>query len=454
MTPSSARDVYDIDGVPRVTNSLTETVGGDFTPHAKQLEFLLSSARFCTVFGGRRSGKTAAAHLKCAVKIMTELGQDLAAGKVQVDYATTIQMRSPRRRYWIVAPSYELTLEPQRYIFRFLPKSEIAKIRLDDGRAKWVSQEKRLLLDGGIELQFRSAEDPVKLVGVSLDGLVLTEGAKLKSETWENLAPTLVERSGWLIGESTPYADWFYRELWLRGIKSSDTYNPMYASFRFSMGDNPTITPDAIALLRKQLPPHVAAREIEGDPEVMEGQIFTMFSHAHVLTSGDRSVRRFKRIVVGVDFGHASPGCALVLGMRGDDTVTVLDEVYVASRPPDAWIETYKQLRQKWSVRVFYVDPSASWLIDDMQRAGLPALGANNDRYRGVSLLMTLLHQSRLTIWHGCVNLIRELKMLKRAEGRHGVMKEEIAPGQDDHAFDALKYSLTEMHGPAVWGIG
>lgn len=425
-----------------------------YAPTQNQQRFHRSKGLVRCVFGGRRSGKTISGAAELIIRIYDQLHRDLAANRVAIDYAQSIAVRSPHRRYWVVAPTYELTLEPQRFVFRFLPRSELAKLRKDDGRAKWFGNEHRLILDGDVEVHFRSAEDPVKLVGVSVDGLWLTEGAKLKREAWENVAPTLAEKRAWVIAESTPHAAWFYEELWLPGQRGNDRSRPEYESFMWSMADNPTIPRERIELLRRQLPKHIAAREIDGNPEVLEGQVYEMFGSEHV-TNGIPSTRRqFKRIVAGVDFGFTSPGALVIVGLRGDDTACVVEEQYASGRPPDGWIAAFRDARKKWGIECFYVDPSAAWLVSDMQRASLPALGANNDRYRGITTVMSMLHEKRLTIRDDCVNLIREMRTYHWEEQRSGLRREVPAPNQEDHAVDSLRYALvSEVCGPAIWGI-
>lgn len=79
--------------------------------------------------------------------------------------------------------------------------------------------EKRIELPGGGAITVRSADDPDRLRGGSLDGVVVDEAAIMDETAWtEALRPALSDQQGWALFLSTPkdQANWWYR-LFLRG---------------------------------------------------------------------------------------------------------------------------------------------------------------------------------------------------------------------------------------------
>lgn len=409
-----------------------------YKPHAAQLAMHKSRARFLNIAAGRRGGKTMSAAAEFVARAVRKTA-------VQVDEsAGPIFLRRPKRLLWVVAPGLDLLREPTRFLFEFLPRTMIAEIQAGV-KAGWRQAERRLWLPGDTEINFKTGEDPLSLVGVPLNGVWLTEAARLKADVWNNLRPALSDKNGWAIAETTPLGrNWLYSELWRRGDRGDPSYDPAYENHWWPTSGNPHVPAAELEQAKRDLHPAIYKREYEASFDAFTGQIYEL----HETTVCDFSTLPYREVVAGVDWGYASPGACVIAGIRADGMVDVLAEDYASGRGLPQWIAAFKQARQSYGVRRFYADPSSPMLIREARAAGLVVVEANNDVWDGIQAVQSLLHRKLLRIHSRCTNLVREMRGYRWSEMRGGGLREEPAPGQEDHAADSLRYLCIEVSRP------
>jgi len=193
----------------------------NYQPHARQVEFHKSNARFKVAACGRRAGKT----------FMT--AKDIEPF-----------LFVPGKRIWLVGPTYVLGEKEFRVIWAdIMMKLEFAK---DPEIRKGYN-----LKQGDMYIQFpwdtrievHSAERKETLVGDGLDLVVMCEAAKHQRETWDRMIePALSDKRGKAIFTSTPEGQNFFYELWQRGL---DDTEPEYESWQYPSWDNSVIFPES-----------------------------------------------------------------------------------------------------------------------------------------------------------------------------------------------------------------
>lgn len=420
-----------------------------------------SKARFVVMVAGTRGGKSRTAAKKFFARIL----RDHLNPNVKCRIPSGVgKDRRPRLHYWVVAPTADLLKEPKRYLFETIPPEAY----LDPLRP--INHENQMWLKGDILIEFRSADNPFRLVSVGLNGMWLDEAARIKAEAWVgNLYGRLTDFDGWALFSSTPLGqNWLYEELYLRGLQSSPKYDPSYASFLWHTADNLTISRDTIDAARKNMPPRYFKREYEADFSAFLGNVYDQFDErAHVISEaqlryaygwGMRPLKDlFKRVVAGVDWGWTSPGAIVVVGDTGSETV-IIEESYAEHRilfdprqESETWIGHAKRLREKWNISAFIPDPSRPQDINEFVRSGLPVQGAINDVGYGIRRVSEQLHlvdgKPKLRILDTCKNLIREKRSYVWASqrGSETVSDDAIAPNQSDHALDAERYAVVDL---------
>lgn len=362
-------------------------------------------------------------------------------------------MPEPFLRYWVGAPTYDLTTVAQQ---------ELTKLFLASRwQPRWEGLSNGIyhrcwLGDTGIQVEFKSGEKLAGLVSKPTHGQWWDEGAKLKPSVWHGAArQRLTDTMGWALFTSTPMGPGFYLDLFQLGADNDSRWydptkrNDEWTAVHWTTADNPhpNVRLD-VESARKTLPKRYFDREYLASFDAYQGQVFEEFDASLIC---DR-VARWHRVFGGVDFGHAAPGCVLAIGYDGH-RYHVLDEAYHDRLTTDAWTQRAHRLCSAYGVTELYPDPAGAQPARDWSQAGLPIVatfrprlaGRINDVSGGIKTIASLFAQKRLTISPRCVNLIRELRAYRYLEDSSG-RSTDVVVKQDDHAPDALRYGIHADH--------
>ena len=203
--------------------------------------------------------------------------------------------------------------------------------------------------------------------------------------------------------------------------------------------------------------PETAAALRHGLWDVFTGQMFSQFNEErHVIEPFEIPLTWPKWRAV--DWGSAEPFCCQFFTKDIDKgRVFVYREIYAADLSDEQqakMIVTYTP--EEEYIAMTYADP-AMWTkrnrhneffssADEYFENGVPLTRADNDRLSGMRKVKGLLAdlpdgKPGLQIFSTCRNLIRTLPKLSRSD----TMPEDIAERQEDHAFDTLKYGLSNI---------
>ncbi len=390
--------------------------------HPKQEEFRRSQARFRNFIAGTRSGKTYA-----AARVFYE------------EICREIHTHGDRfLHYWIVSPDYPLGKVAMREVFEAIPAVH---------RKKWLQSSKELYLYPNALIEFKSGENPERLVGVKLRGAWIDEAARCRRAVWVYVRQRLTDYSGWCLFSTTPLGrNWYYEEICRRGDPSDTLYDPAYFNVHCRSVDNPHIPAEEIEAARRQLPPRYFQRDYEASLDAFHGQVYDGFDRTtHLLVEGS-PLPVFHRVEAGLDFGFTNPVCLLVGGITHDDSIILVDEVYQSGLLPEQLIEIVVEKTRQWNISLVHADPEDPSSIEQLRQAGVPVVAARKDILTGIRQVATVLNmhpttlQPRLHISPVCRNLINEISTYRWMENRDGKTADRPAPNQNDHACDALRY--------------
>jgi hypothetical protein len=407
----------------------------DYKPHAKQKEFHRSKARFKDIAAGARAGKT----YGCGKEFIKRVSHDMDAadkGKRNKYYPLF---------YWVVAPTSALVKIALREIastlagYRCLEPS-VSMMFVDS----WNRTEHRLILFGGrVIVWFKSADRPDLLVAEGLDGLWIDEAARMKADAWRgNLRMRLSDKRGWCLFSSTPKGpNWYYTDVYKRGLKGSASYDPEWESFHFRTVDN-TAVPSLIEEVNKarnELPKAYFEREYEANFDAFFGQIYEELSaDIHLVDNVPRGTK-FKHYVAGMDFGW--------------DEWYVLEEIVkthlpVASEDKSAqtWAKLLWPVLERYPDMTIWCDHADPEAIKLLQRSKLPARNAHKEVLNGIARVASMFHPRpekgpKLKILKRCKNTW-EQNVAYHWDEYNGVSLDRPAPKQNDHCADYLRYAL------------
>lgn len=214
--------------------------------HPEQNRLRTSTARFCVVPAGRRSGKTELAKRKIIVEALSAVGW-------------------PDPRYFAAAP----TRDQAKAIFwndlkAMVPASLIAE-----------KSESNLILKlrNGAEICVVGMDRPERIEGRPWNGGALDEYANMKPGAWgENVRPALSDRKGWCWLIGVPEGRNHYYDLWKYARSGVD---PEWDGFHWCSRD--ILDPAEVEAARRQLDPLVFEQEYEGSFVNFEGRAYYPF---------------------------------------------------------------------------------------------------------------------------------------------------------------------------------
>jgi len=313
--------------------------------------------------------------------------------------------------------------------------------------ADFNKTELKLTFFNGSEVLFRSTEDPSKFKSINLDFFWLDEPADIQEETFFMLVGRLRGKHtrnhfGVLTGNPSHPGHWLYK-LYVESPPSAD-----YLLVHSSSYENSFLPDGYVDSMEKSYSEDYAARYLRGEWVLFEGLVYSEFSrdvHVKDFTGVRHS---FSEYWGGLDVGFRNPSCFLVLARDGDGNICVLEEFYESGKTSGELTAVINSFISRYGSnfsRVF-VDPSASMVVEELSRAGVCAVGADNDVQAGVTVVKNLLHQNALRVDLGCSRLIHEIESYQYCKNRSGVFLETPLK-KNDHAVDSLRYAVMGCRG-------
>ena len=248
-----------------------------------QRELIFSPARFLSVSGGRRSGKSLSSMWRQAI----------------------FSWQYPNTNHWTVDQTLGEVRKWFRYAIRLFPKEAFAQ--------KPNYTDRRLVFRNGSVWEFRSADRPETLRGSGLDSFVGHEAAFWDEESWNTVRPALSDRLGWAVLNSTPKGrnNWFFAH-WQRGNEDpGDGWENSRASFSWPTSINPKILPGEIDEARNTLPDATFRQEYLGEFTSDSGSLFKI--HANCWTGAFEPHVDGGRYVAGFDLAKRRDWSAWVV---------------------------------------------------------------------------------------------------------------------------------------------
>lgn len=423
-----------------------------YKPHPKQWLYHRSQARFRIACAGRRFGKSKMASRDLEPELMV-----------------------PNRRYWIVGPTYDLGEKEFRYIWQDM----IVGLKLGrDKRVKRAYNKKQgemyIEFPWQTRVEVRSATHPESLVGDGLHGVIMSEAAKHKRDTWERyIRGALADYRGWATFATTPEGfNWFY-DLWMLGINEDPAFKE-YESWRFPSWDNPYVYPGGIDdpevhLLKATTAYEYFLQEYGAEFGAFVGKIYHEFDPSMHIKNHKFNPEWPNYIAF--DWGFTNPLAAIEFQVDPWDRVHVWREHYKSMLQLTEHVQILKNRQQPEGYHLDLAfgdaaDPEAAMSVSQ-QLVGCWALPEAKANWRqGIDLVKKFLtprdvyspsgvlevvdefgtpkQEPWMTIDPSCINLIREFNNYRAAEARPEVNPREAAKRHDDHALDALRYGL--MH--------
>ncbi|AYN57951.1 terminase large subunit [Mycobacterium phage Fowlmouth] len=368
----------------------------NWKPHQGQLIVAQSASRHQVLSAGRRFGKSFIGGYRLLPEIF-----------FTKPIANQLLLDGKKRIFWIVGPNYSDSEKEFRVIWNLCRRLEIPMDQPGSYNSPETGQMQIKLFGGAMEIVAKSAQNPERLVGEGLSGVILSEAAKLKENIWyKYIRPTLADFGGWSFHSSTPEGkNWFYR-VWQQG---QDPNNVDWSSWRMPAWMNnfvyrtPTNEQDVLKLIELQkntgrsvfklakeynltidpeilssineLTPEAFLQEIAADFTEFVGRVFKEFDEEKHVT--DLEYQPGWQTFAAVDYGYHNPNVWLLLQVSKWGEINVLDEIYEEGLDPEDFADEIRWRRlNPPNLKYFFpdpADPGASRILE--KKLGIQAMG-------------------------------------------------------------------------------
>jgi len=401
-----------------------------YQPHAGQLPFHLSNARFKAATSGRRFGKT--------IQGPRDMGPLVFI---------------PDTYIWVVAPTMALGVKEFRIFKSDLERLQKQQVlRLTKSVLDTVGGRYLLQVKDGATIEIKSGEKKEQIKGEGLTGVIMAEAAMLDPDIWpEYVRPTLSDYHGVARFATTPLGKNWYYKLFEAAKKS-----PEWATFSQPSWENPYVYPGGIE------DPEIVDIKATTDEETFDQEYGAKFvSHAGLIYKEFRDappfVERFEILpdvpLRGwVDLGFDDPFVCLAVQVW-EDNVYIHDEYYRAGMTPQEhggiMAEYFQRVGGIGYVPEYLIcDPRSPDGIKDLKLTGwqakaAPALDKRTQRDKpvivGVKRVKRLLKivdgKTKIHVHPRCIHTIEEF-------GLYEWVNNEPDPRKNNHCMDALRYGV------------
>lgn len=218
--------------------------------------------------------------------------------------------------------------------------------------------------------------------------------------------------------------------------------------FSFSIDDNPSLSEEYKADLKREYQGLWYKRYIEGLWVMAEGAVYDFFDEdIHVIDYPKDSATEY---IIGVDYGTTNPCVFVLIGTNpySYPRIWCEQEYYYDSRKTLKQKSDYEYAQDLIKfidyrdIKAIYIDPSAASFRQELRRCGVSNIrDAVNDVIPGIRYQGTLLSSGAYKICKDCQETTKEYSTYVW-DSKAAERGEDKPVKQNDHAKDAERYAL------------
>ena len=343
----------------------------------------------------------------------------------------------PSDNFIVTAPNYKIM--QQATIRDFL--------RFMDGFGTYNKTDAVFVMNNGGRCYFRTATDPDSVVGITnVRAIYCDEAGKYPLYFWENIQARSSFKQAPIMITTSPYSlNWVYKDLIKPTQKGErNDVNLIQASSNM----NPYFSNEEYELKKRTMDKRRFELMYGGKWDQAAGLVYDCFSHEEsVVDSFDLPLGT--RYYAGVDWGYTDPFVIVIHAITPQGGRIQVSEFYKTGMTMMDQLEVAISKQKIYNIERWYCDPSRPDSIEAFQRAGLVAVGANNDIRSGIDRVYEQIKTRQLKFFRRSnTYTIDEIEMYHYPEEpdlKHDQDgKELLLVGQNDHCLDALRYVTIE----------
>lgn len=331
--------------------------------------------------------------------------------------------------------------------YKILTQSTLPPIlKYLEGFGEFSKQDMVFRLFDGRVVYFRTATDPDSIVGITNIVFVYGDEAGLYGlYFWENMQARAAFKNAQILLTTSPYTmNWVYKDL-IRPKQKHKNARPDVEYLKAKSIENPFFPKEYYERMRQTMDDRRFRAMFGGEWEKMEGLVYDCFDEdLNSITPFE--LPKGTKYFCGVDWGTTAPFVIVLRAIAPNGDHFQITERYKTGLTILDMIGAAKQLRQFYPIEMFFCDPSAPGYIEEFNRAGIPACGANNDIQRGIGLHYELIKTRRYKLFRGDNRFsIDEYETYHYPSEKEEIkadtdIKDRTPVKQSDHACDANRY--------------
>jgi hypothetical protein len=324
-------------------------------------------------------------------------------------------------------------------------------LRLMSGLGRHDKKEDCFRMNGGGTVWFRTETDPDSIVGITnVRHIWGDEAGKYRLYFWENIQARADFCGASIDLTTSPYSlNWIFKEL-IKPAKEGKRKDLLLV--QAASWENPyhsLAKPEALAEKRATMDPRRFNMIYGGQWDRMEGLVYDCWEDAENLVDA-MQLPDGTRYFGGIDWGYYPDPFALkIRAITPDGKHYGISELVKNHQTISDIIKILKAKMQVYNVIRFYCDPSQPGYIEELNRNGIPAQGADNDIRRGIDLQYELIKTRRYKEFRGaCPHSQDERETYHYPEPkdlRSDQASKELNPvDQANHCMDVDRYITLE----------
>jgi PBSX family phage terminase large subunit len=324
-------------------------------------------------------------------------------------------------------------------------------LRLMEGYGTWNKKDNCFKMHQGGTCWFRTETDPDSIIGITnVRHIWADEAGKYRLYFWENIQARADFCGATIDLTTSPYAlNWIYKELVkpkkagkradLTFVQAASWENPYH-----SLHD-----PKAREAKRATMNPLRFNMIYGGQWGRMEGLVYNCWDDEQNIVDAFQLPTE-TRYVAGIDWGYyPDPFVLKIRGITPDGRHYGISEFVKTRMTITDIVQLAKQKKEVYGISIFYCDPSQPGYIEEFNRNGLVAIGADNDIRRGIDLHYELIKTRRYKEFRGaCPHSHDERETYHYPEEKDlkpdQDSKELLPVDKDNHTQDADRYITIE----------
>ena len=357
---------------------------------------------------------------------------------------------------WYVAPNYSLLRQSWEELEYFTSGMKGVKFNRSGFQCH---------LPGGIEIEFKSADNPGRLLSRGLDYIAVTEAARVKKEAWEKSLVTRLSSpgrgvngtGGMAILNSTPEGQNWYYDLWKQGQTCKDGY---IKSWRFTSYDNPYIDPQQLDRHKELLPEKVFRQEYLAEFIPGGGSVFRRLADAWKSYTYPQLPNEDEwgiPYTIGIDWGRRNDSTAITVIRHDLGKCRLVNHILLTGIGYSEQINAIQQICEQYSEATVIAesnglgDPLVEQLKETISNPVIPFSTTATSKKNIIESLSYIIETGGLELPaidnHGVLSpaipeLMDQLSSYEAKASSNGILSYNAPAGKHDDCVMSLAFSV------------